>query len=180
MKTELQTMTMEDLRIAVERTGLDCYITTSGKSLCVVYCTVDCQDPYSESSYEQGSEFFNGEIPYEIYQKVMDWLYDDNWVITNRLIILNIRKDPFNIDLELELLQMGFKYVDVIFDNTNFVTVDCRYCYRDSEYIYHYDGVLRIDNQGDKKMTLEYIRHWIDNFNKINKGCTFDVCKNKL
>lgn len=117
------------------------------------------EDVYPEVNTEEVTLIGN---PQEIYDNFLKWVYDKKkWVENNRLVLFDYFGNPYDFDLTEELLNLGFKYVEVQNEDTNFVEVLCKYCYVDSLDNFRFDGELYFDDIGDKFMTLDHIKKWI-------------------
>lgn len=172
-KKEEKKMTMEVLLEKLKAMGLISY-HSDDHVITVMYTYFN-----SEMEPQQGISHFVRENPADIYKDIVSWITDKSiWVDDDKYLVLAIPMAR-RIDLEYELLKLGFKFADVELQDTNFVTVDCRYCYINEDGEFKYDGKLQLDNIGNAFMTLEYIRVWIDNFNTYRPGCTFKASINK-
>lgn len=138
-----------------------------------MYVPVIPKDSYLDLDSEEVT--LSGETPQEIYDNFLKWVYDKKkWVENRRLVMFDYSANPFDFDLAEELLNLGFKYVEVENEDTNFVEVLCKYCYVDRSGTFQFDGEIYLDDIGDKFMTLEHIKNW------IKENTQFRATKNRL
>lgn len=167
---------MEDLMARLKKMGLYAYSHRGEQNVVtIVY-------GYTNPDYEIGQDTHNvcGETPFEIFEKITAWINDKKfWLEQDKYLVLDYAENPYNIDLSYELLKMGFKCADIELEETNFVAVDCRFCYINENKIFCYDGILRFDNVGNKFSTMEYIKVWVEKFSIFFPGKEFVPCKNK-
>lgn len=153
--------------------NLGFFILQRTKNSITMYVPVIPKDGYPELNNEEVR--LTGETPQEIYDNFLKWVFDkEKWVDNNRLVIFDHFANPYDFDLAGELLNLGFKYVEVENEDTNFVEVLCKYCYVDSSGNFQFDGEIYFDDIGDKFMTLEYIKNW------IKENPQFRATKNRL
>jgi hypothetical protein len=106
---------------------------------------------------------FNGETAQEMFEQYQQWISDPEiWIKKCRVAVVQSFDSAYDFDLAEEILKLGFKYVEVEHEDSNFVDVMCKYCYIEQETgKYRFDGELFIDDIGDKYKTLEYLQQWI-------------------
>lgn len=102
-----------------------------------------------------------GSTPQEMYNQYISWIKDKSqWVEKSRVAI--IENHPIDIfDLEEEILKLGFKYVEIEHEDSNFVEVLCKFCYITDTGKFQYDGDIFIDDKGDKFETLQFLQQWV-------------------
>lgn len=105
----------------------------------------------------------SGDTPQEMFNQYETWIKDKtHWVDKCRVAIFdNLSKIDY-MDLEEELYDLGFKYVEIEHEDSNFVEVMVKYCYIDDAGTFKYDGDMFIDDKGDKFETLEYLKQWVE------------------
>lgn len=162
--------TLDDICKYLEKMDMTGYIN-SRSSLTVTYCVVDKKTGDSGTEYKT----FTGETATDIYKKISKWVKNKSlWVKQSKLLLINDPSDPFDIDLEYELLQLGFKMAEVSYEYTNFVEVWVTYCYKDKSGRFRYDGGMIVTDIGDKFETFNYLKKWIEENPK------FIPCRNKV
>ena len=165
-----QIATLNDICKYLENMDMTGYCT-SPNTITVEYRVVDKKTGNVETEHRS----FTGKSVEDIYKKISKWTKSKSlWVKQGRLLSVNDPADPFDFDLEYELLSLGFKYAEVSYEYTNFVEVWVTYCYIDNNGKFRYDGGLVLDSIGDKYETLRYLKDW------IASNPYFVPCKNKL
>lgn len=152
--------------------NLGFFIFQRTKDSITMYVPVIPKDRYPDINIEEVT--ITG-TPQEIYDNFLKWVFDKKkWVDNNRLVLFDRFANPYDFDLVEELLDLGFKYVEVEYEDTNFVEVLCKYCYLDGSGNFQFDGEIYFDDIGDKFMTLEHIKNW------IKENPQFRATKNRL
>lgn len=169
-----ENMTTSSLLKKIANEGLTAY-SKNENSIIISYGYYDIE---LDGVITREAAYFIGETPFMIYEKVVNWMNNKSLWEDKNLIL----KYPecLDFDLEYSLYELGFKYVDIVMEDTNFVAVDCRFCYINEDNEFMYDGVLQFDNVGDKFITLQYIKDWIKDYSMLYPGNVFKATKNRL
>lgn len=161
--------TIEDVGQFVKNLGLQTIIE-SEVSLTIIYRPIFMNGDIQTLLYQT----FTGPTVPIILENVRAWIKNEyQWVKKGILLPLNFDYRDDDFDLKKEILTLGFTNVLVNFEYTNFVEIKAEYCYIDNFGKLQYDGVLYINNIGNKFATLLYMINWIkdnDKFKVIEEG----------
>lgn len=153
---------LKQLKKHYNQFGID--VRESEGGIKIIFATVNLED----YSTDVGVKKFNtrgDESYYELREIIDSFIYDKKWVKDYEKILFLLDKNPFDFSLKHELYDLGFKYVEIIGEDTNYVEVLAKYCYIDENGKFRLDGELYVDYIGDKFMTLEYMKKWTEQNN---------------
>jgi hypothetical protein len=106
---------------------------------------------------------FTGNTPAEIYAEYDAWIRNPKfWINKNRVAVINNHHSDYDFDLTGEVLKLGFKYVEVDHEDSNFSELLVKYCYtEEGDDTFRFDGEMFIEGIGDKFDTLNHLKSWI-------------------
>lgn len=161
-------MTQEELTERIAKWGLDPIFDTEERSrgfkkgVLLIFTTVGLSDYAVNAAQTRYFIIDGGGLP-SLYQSIRNWVRDYQWWLDNRMLLVTKKYKFSNVDsLTRALYDMGFKYVEASFTDTNFVSVTAKYCYTCDKGVFKYDGELDVNHIGTAAQTLKFFTKWVN------------------